>query len=168
MISSRAIKQNDTVCIINHFHNRWRQPCYLMNAFRGLSQHLSNTNFASTTFCFFGIIWGKPHTHLGNWLIRCWAVGNLPWSCCHRNEDKESTELNNPRQKAAGGMVQLARGLGGHRRTPAQSLSLSLKEEHLLIWWGIGFWVTSKITEPTFWLSWSPHHCSPILWEKTS
>lgn len=80
-------------------HNRWRQQCYLINASHCLSQHLSNSNFTSTTFYFFGIVWGKPHTHIGNQLIWCWAVRELTGPCYHRHEGKEGIELLSPTRK---------------------------------------------------------------------
>lgn len=143
---------------LNISHNRWRQPCFLINAFHGLSQHTVNRNFASTTFYFFGVISGRPRIDVGNWLTCCWAERDLPWPFCLRNKDKGSAKLISSWE---GCQRDAAVGKGGRKGTDGLLLNIChfpLKKEHLLILWVEGLWVTSKLTEPTFWLwsfSWS-------------
>ena len=149
---------------LNISHHRWRQPCFLINAFHGLSQHIVNRNFASTTFYFFGVISGRPRTDVGNWLMCCWAV-ELPWPFCLRIEDKGSAKFISSWE---GCQRDAAVGKEGQEGTDGPLLNIChfpLKKEHLLILWVEGLWVTSKLTEPNFWL-WSSHGHSPVLREK--
>lgn len=140
-------------------------PCFLINAFHGLSQHIVNRNFASTMLYFFGVISGRWRTCVRNWLICCWAVKDLLWPFCLEMKTREAPS-SSISGKAARGMLQLARGAGR-----AQTVSCSifaifpLKKEHLLVLWVVGLWVTTKLTEPTFWL-WSSRGHSPVSWKE--
>ena len=165
MILSRAIKQNDTVCIIKHFTSQMETAMFLDKCLpRSVSTH-SEQKFASTTFYFFGVISGRPRTDVGNWLMCCWAVRELPWPFCLRIEDKGSAKFISSWE---GCQRDAAVGKEGQEGTDGPLLNIChfpLKKEHLLILWVEGLWVTSKLTEPNFWL-WSSHGHSPVLREK--